>query len=165
MSSERLRELREDKERLMCALAGMEPLERTTEEVIAEIKELEKEIRAELENVPEHIAGWPLSDEDVELWCWSRPWSFAHTLWHNPHEHCTAKKGDRLMFEKVLLFIREYGYAYRWGRSEYIQYEADGCCVWSMGADMESTILLNRKPVALARYDEKIDKAGAKRLS
>ncbi len=165
-SEERLHDLRESKEALMLGLAGATPLEVTTGEVIGQIKHIEKEIRVALESVPEPIFSWPMSHEEVEEWCWSRPWKFAVTLASNPHEHyVAAREGDRRMFELVVLHVREYGYKYKWGRSEYLQYESDGCCVWSMGADLESTILLNRKPVALARYDEKIHKANAKRLS
>jgi hypothetical protein len=161
----RLLELRQSKERLMRGLAGMEPLQHSTEEVIAQIKELEKEIRAELAYVPEPILVWPMSEEEVAQWCWSRPWQFAHTLWRNPHEHYVGRKGDRLMFERIVLYLREHGYRYKWGRSEYVQIEVDGSAYWTMGADLESTVLINRKPVALARHDEKIRRAGARRLS
>jgi hypothetical protein len=64
-----------------------------------------------------------------------------------------------------VLHLREHGYRYRWGKSQYVQLEVDGSAYWTMGADLESTVLINRKLASLSYYDERIKKANAKRLS
>lgn len=113
------------------------------------IKALEHEITAAMEVVPEHVAEWPLSHEDIEKWVESRPWVFAATLASNPHEYALKRAGDGAMFERVLLHIREFGYRNVYGGQEYGQYDAAGYFLWSMGNGLETSKLINRKPLSL----------------
>jgi hypothetical protein len=122
---------------------------RPKEEVIDEIIAVQEEIRAALRRVPEYIAEWPLCEEDMRRWVATRNWQFARTMSYNPHEYTLARWGDRTMFERVVLHIREYGYQNIYGRTEYTQLDCGKYFYWTMGASLEATILINRKLISL----------------
>jgi hypothetical protein len=120
-------------------------------EVIDEIIAVQSEIRAALARVPEYIAEWPLSEEDMQRWVESRYWQFASTMSHNPHEYVLARWGDRTMFERVVLHVRERGYQNLYGRTEYTQLDCGRYFYWTMCDCLETTILINRKLVSLGK--------------
>ena len=103
---------------------------------------------------------WPLTHEEVEEWCRSVQWQEAVTAPDNPHSYTLRYNTDPIMFWRVVLHIREHGYQYRWGRREYTQYRADDHDLWTMGAPLESTILINRKHRDQTARDEAEGKAG-----
>jgi hypothetical protein len=103
---------------------------------------------------------WPLTHEEVEQWCRSVEWHFAVTRPDNPHSYTLRRHTDLYVFQKVVLHIREFGYQYRWGRGEYTQYRADAHDMWTMGAPLEATILINRKHETQTAKDEAEGKAG-----
>ena len=108
----------------------------------------------------ERSCEWPLTHREVMEWCRAQRWRFAKTAPHNPHSYVLKRQTDSLMFQKVVLHIREFGYQYRWGRGEYTQYRADDHDLWTMGSAIECTILINRKHATQTAKDEAEGKAG-----
>jgi hypothetical protein len=106
----------------------------------------------------ERPGGWPLSHEEVEAWCRSVEWRFAVTRPDNPHSYTLKRNTDPIMFQKVVLHIREFGYQQRWWGAEYTMYRADGHHMWTMGAPLEATILINRKTEKQVQEDERTGK-------
>lgn len=105
--------------------------------------------------------SWPLTDEEVERWLGEQTWKVAVTAPHNPHSYALRHEcDDPVMFQRVVLHIREHGYIYRWGSGHYIQYRAGGYDCWTMGNALEATILINRKSTEQAERDEAEGKAG-----
>jgi len=118
-------------------------------EIVDEIIAVQGEIRAAVARVPEYISEWPFSEEDIERWVESRYWQFASTMIANPHEYTLSRWGDRSMFERVVLYIREFGYQNMYGRTEYTQLDCGRHFYWTMGDSLEATILINRKLISL----------------
>ena len=90
------------------------------------------------------VRRWPLSHHEVEEWVQGRYWQNARTT-RNPHSYTLARWGNRRVFELVVLHIREHGYQQTFGGVEYTQYDAAGHFMWTMNADLPSTVLINRK--------------------
>jgi hypothetical protein len=59
---------------------------------------------------------WPLTHDEIEEWCRAQTWHFAKTMADNPHYYVLKRETDPIMFQRVVLCIREFGYQYRWGR-------------------------------------------------
>ncbi len=101
------------------------------------------------------IRQWPLSHQEVEKWVEGRYWQNARTT-RNPHSYTLARWGDRRMFELIVLHIREFGYQQMFGGVEYTQYDAAGYFMWTMNADLPSTLLINRKRLPSSEPDEDV---------
>ena len=95
----------------------------------------------------DEVIGWPISHEDFERWVRGRYWQFARTRPQNPHEYTHRAWGHEEKFLRVVLHLREHGRQEVYGGDLYTCYVADGFKHWTMGADLMSTILINRKPV------------------
>jgi hypothetical protein len=93
----------------------------------------------------DEVRPWPLSHEDVEEWVRGRYWQFAKTMPQNPHSYTHRHWGDEEMFEKVVLHIREHGEQEVFGGREYTYYLAAGRKLWTMGAPLPATVLINCK--------------------
>ncbi len=91
--------------------------------------------------------SWPLSDEEVEAWLAARHWQFARTMPRNPHHYTVRAWNPEEEFELVVLHVRERGYQQVYGGYEYTCYDAGEHFFWTMGADLRSTVVLNRKRV------------------
>lgn len=96
----------------------------------------------------------------------SKNWIFAKTMPENPHWYTLRKEWeDNRLFDAVVRFIRDYGYQEKFKRSWYTMMNFNGYKYWTMGAPINQTILINRKPVdyqsdydAIAdRYDALFD--------
>lgn len=82
----------------------------------------------------------------------SRPFVFAKTMPHNPHYYTLRKLwNDDALFDKVVLTMREYGYAEIFGRRTYTMFDVNQYKYWTMGDPLSSTWVLNRKPVVIDR--------------
>jgi hypothetical protein len=103
---------------------------------------------------------WPLTHDEIEEWCRAQTWHFAKTMADNPHYYVLKRETDPIMFQRVVLCIREFGYQYRWGRGEYTQYRADAHDMWTLGNALETSILINRKHETQTAKDEAEGKAG-----
>ena len=55
---------------------------------------------------------------------------------------------------RVVMHLREHGRQEVYGGDVYTYYVADGFKHWTMGADLMSTILINRKPLGQDDGDE-----------
>ena len=95
----------------------------------------------------DEVLGWPISHEDFERWARGRHWQFARTMPQNPHEYTHRAWGHEETFLRIVLHLREHGRQEVYGGDLYTYYVANGFKHWTMGADLMSTILINRKPV------------------
>ena len=101
--------------------------------------------------------GWPISHEDFVRWARGRHWQFARTRPQNPHEYTHSAWGDEDTFLRIVMHLREHGRQEVYGGDLYTYYVADGHKLWTMGADLMSTILINRKPVGQDEGDEETE--------
>jgi hypothetical protein len=99
--------------------------------------------------------GWPISHEEFERWARGRHWQFARTMPQNPHEYTHRAWGHEETFLRIVQHLREYGHQEVYGGDLYTYYVAGGFKHWTMGADLMSTILINRKPLDHDEGDEK----------
>jgi hypothetical protein len=145
-----LQQLEQEKTRLFEELAAISEEQRAR---VAEIRKIEKGQRTALEDIEEHIAEEPLSAEDVEMWARSRFFVFARTAPANPHAYAHRRDCDEGMFEAVVRFIRANGYLQWYGGAPYICYDVTlwsrRWFLWTMGAAVGETIILNAKPDSL----------------
>jgi hypothetical protein len=107
----------------------------------------------------DEILGWPISHEEFERWARGRHWQFARTRPRNPHEYTHRAWGHEETFLRVVLHLREHGCQEVYGGDVYTYYVANGFKHWTMGADLMSTILINRKPLG---QDEKGEETEAR---
>jgi len=90
--------------------------------------------------------AFPLTDRELEDWMGRVPWHEAVTSRSaNPHSYCLRREQDRLEFQRVVLTIRERGYRRSFGGRQYTEKTIGEFYVWTMGAPLECTILVNRK--------------------
>jgi hypothetical protein len=89
--------------------------------------------------------SWPLSEEDVRRWIQRRHWQQARSQ-SNPHAYTVRSWGSDEAFWLVVMHMREHGEQEEWGGDTYTYYLCDGMKYWTMGSDLMSTIILNRKP-------------------
>ena len=95
----------------------------------------------------DEVLRWPISHEDFGRWAGGRHWQFARTMPQNPHEYTHRAWGHEETFLRIVLHLREHGSQEVYGGDIYTYYVANGFKHWTMGADLMSTILINRKPV------------------
>jgi hypothetical protein len=95
----------------------------------------------------DEVLGWPISHEDFERWARGRHWQFARTRPRNPHEYTDRAWGHEETFLRVVIHLPEHGRQEFYGGDLYTSYVANGFKHWTMGADLMSTILINRKRV------------------
>jgi hypothetical protein len=107
----------------------------------------------------DEVLGWPISHGDFERWARGRHWQFARTMPRNPHEYTHRAWGHEETFLRVVLHLRERGRQELYGGDIYTYYVANGFKHWTMGADLMSTILINRKPLG---QDEKGEETEAR---
>jgi hypothetical protein len=101
--------------------------------------------------------GWPISHGEFERWARGRHWQFARTMPQNPHEYTHRAWGHEATFLRIVMHLREHGRQELYGGDLYTYYVADGYKHWTMGADLMSTILINRKPAGQDNGDEERD--------
>jgi hypothetical protein len=89
--------------------------------------------------------SWPLAEEDVRQWIQRRHWQRARSQ-SNPHAYTVRSWGSDEAFWLVVMHMREHGEQEEWGGDTYTYYVCDGMKYWTMGSDLMSTIILNRKP-------------------
>ncbi len=100
--------------------------------------------------------SWPLTEEDVRRWIQRRHWQRARSR-SNPHAYTVRSWGSDEAFWLVVMHMREYGQQEEWRGDTYTYYVAGGFKHWTMGADLMSTILINRKPVGQDEGDEETE--------
>lgn len=86
-------------------------------------------------------------------------WIFAKTMPQNPHEYCLKKNFESgAEFEYIVGFMRRYGYTGTFGGHQYMYLDIDDHYYWTMGAPVNETILINRKPMPASDYDAIADR-------
>ncbi len=103
----------------------------------------------------DEVLGWPISHEHFERWVRGRHWQFARTMPQNSHAYTHRAWGDEETFLRIVLHLREHGRQEVYGGDLYTYYVANGFKHWTMGADLMSTILINRNPLGQDEGDEK----------
>lgn len=116
---------------------------------------VEREIRAALRDVPEHVADDPLTEEEVRRWVGSVHWQFARTMAQNPHEYANIRWCDEGMFRRVCVWLWDRSYPNVFGGREFPQCDLAGYTFWTCqargpsGRDPSLTTILNRKPLSI----------------
>ena len=93
----------------------------------------------------DEVLGWPISHEELERWVQGRYWQFARTQPQNPHFYTHRDWGHEETFLRVVLHLREHGRQEVFAGDTYTYYVGAGRKLWTMGADLESTVLINAK--------------------
>jgi len=89
--------------------------------------------------------SWELSEDDLRRWIALRHWQQARSQ-SNPHAYTVRDWGDDEAFWLVVQHIREHGEQEEWGGDTYTYLRVGDHKYWTMGADLMSTVILNRKP-------------------
>ena len=77
----------------------------------------------------------------------SHHWIFAKTMPGNPHWYTLRKHWKDADFCYVVSAIREHGYSEIFKGRRYIMFDINGMKYWTMGAQLEQTILINRAKI------------------
>lgn len=92
-----------------------------------------------------HLAGSALIEHN---------WVFAKTMPKNPHWYTLRKHWPDPLFRRVVEIMRAHGYTEVYRGWPYTMLDVNGFKYWTMGAPIDDTILINRKPKnAPAPYD------------
>ena len=89
--------------------------------------------------------SWPLSEDDLRGWIALRHWQQARSP-SNPHAYTVRSWGDDTTFWLVVQHVREHGEQEEWNGELFTYYVFDRMKYWTMGSDLLSTVILNRKP-------------------
>lgn len=83
-------------------------------------------------------------------------WTFAKTMPHNPHEYTLRKRFSNEEFDAMVTVMRgPLSYGGKFGGRTYLYLDVDRHYHWTMGDPLQSTVVLNRKPLEVpAAYDE-----------
>lgn len=83
------------------------------------------------------------------------PYRFAKSMPYMPHWYTLRKEWDSDLFSKTVIQQRELGYDKVWGGRSYRYFNANGYQYWTMGASVETTILINRAKIKYSTlYDD-----------
>jgi hypothetical protein len=150
---ETLAEMERERVLLMEGLARLAEWQKGLQTEIRIIEKRHRNMARDLEEytVPEDV---PLTHEDVNLWCRSAYFNLAHTAPGNPHCYFSRKKvREPRMYERVVRYIIENGYAQRYGNSDYtvLDIEMNGTkwFCWPMTNNPSESQVLNLKPATL----------------
>jgi hypothetical protein len=102
----------------------------------------------------DEVRPWPLSHDDVAAWIANRHWQQARSQ-VNPHSYTRRDWGSEKMFLRVVLHIREHGEQERFAGDTYTYFVVGKSKFWTMGADLESTVILNRKQLGVVGEETK----------
>jgi hypothetical protein len=94
-----------------------------------------------------------LSDEEIQEWMQSVPWTFASTMQEHPHHYSLKRQQDPRRFEDVVLTIWECGYDRWYLRRKWRSLNVGEFFVWihteptssHAPAPLQATILVNRR--------------------
>lgn len=89
----------------------------------------------------------PLTELELLTWQAVCRWHFAESMPQNPHWYTLRKNQDDGMFNRVIEHMREFGYDGYFQGAKYRYYNIGHHYYWTMGAPINDTILINRKPL------------------
>jgi hypothetical protein len=103
------------------------------------------------------VRDWPLTQADVAEWIEGRHWQTARS---RDHAYTRRDWGDETMFLRVVLHVRQHGEQETFAGDIYTYLVLGNWKFWTMGADMESTVILNRREVDPDEGVEATDESG-----
>ncbi len=71
-------------------------------------------------------------------------WTFAKTMPEWPHEYLVRDRVDEGLFIRMVEHIRAHGYEGTFYQKTIVYYEEAGMVYWTMGAPLDTTIIINR---------------------
>jgi hypothetical protein len=71
-------------------------------------------------------------------------WTFAKTMPEWPHEYLIRDRVDSVLFESLVLHIRQHGFEGRFYQCVLRYFAEDGLLYWTMGEPIEETTIINR---------------------
>jgi hypothetical protein len=74
-------------------------------------------------------------------------WTFAKTMPTVPHEYTVRGRTAHHHFEQMVEHIRAHGYERRWWDTTLTYLEIGGWKLWTMGAPIQETVIINREPL------------------
>lgn len=92
----------------------------------------------------------PISNEEkegrkeLEEFICSSTWKYAKTYDWCPHEYIIRNNTNTTLFERMVIFIRKFGYVEQFGRKKMTRYNFAGQKYWTMGNPLEETTVINR---------------------
>lgn len=103
------------------------------------------------------MRDWPLTQADVAEWIEGRHWQTARS---RDHAFTRRDWGDETMFLRVVLHVRQHGEQETFAEDIYTYLILGNLKFWTMGADLESTVILNRREVDPGEGVEATDESG-----
>jgi hypothetical protein len=90
----------------------------------------------------------PLTPEEVRRFIKAWRWIYAKTMPQCPHFYALRKEARRdENFRRFIKQIRMFGYDWQWHHTRHRYLDVDGWKYWTMGYQIESTILINRAKI------------------
>jgi endo-alpha-1,4-polygalactosaminidase (GH114 family) len=88
-------------------------------------------------------------DPDILEFIQTSQWRFAKTMPEHPHEYVVRswRPDKEPVFERFVMVIREKGYDARFLDATYRYLEIDGWKYWTMGDELNETVIINRAKV------------------
>ncbi len=93
---------------------------------------------------PDQPSGW--SEQEFAEFVQSHNWQVARTMPENPHEYTHRRNSLQADFEAAVRYVREHGRLESYAGRPYKTLYFGDHKYWTMGAPLEVTILINRKP-------------------
>jgi hypothetical protein len=87
--------------------------------------------------------GW--TAKDFTDFVASHHWKFARTMPTNPHSYTLRRNALHSVFDDAVRYVRDKGIVEYFGKKPYVMLHHGDHTYWSMGAPLETTILINRK--------------------
>jgi hypothetical protein len=117
-----------------------------------------------VETIPEDYTGFqPFTPDELRALIKSYQWIFAKTMPQCPHWYALRKNArSDLQFRRFVKQIRLLGYDERWGPHRHRYLDLDGWKYWTMGYQIESTLLINRAKIELPAVRDLFAPAGEK---
>lgn len=99
--------------------------------------------------IPENYSRFqPFTPQELRACIRAQRWIFAKTMPQCPHWYALRKEArSDQEFCRFIKQIRMFGYDERWHHHRHRYLDVDGWKYWTMGYQIESTILINRAKI------------------
>jgi hypothetical protein len=88
-----------------------------------------------------HSAAFPV---ELRTFINDQRWTYAKTMPEWPHEYIVRDKVEEELFERLVKYIRAYGYEGKFYQKVITYFEEAGMVYWTMGAPLHETTVINR---------------------
>jgi hypothetical protein len=82
--------------------------------------------------------------ENLREFVASSKWTFAKTIPEWPHEYLVRDRVDSVLFESLVLHVRQHGLEGRFYQRVLTYFAEDGLLYWTMGEPIKETTIINR---------------------